>query len=197
MATDKKISELPVATVPLSGTEKFEILQGGVNKQVDASDVGGGGSVTSVTGTSNRITSTGGATPVIDIDAAYDAAVTAEIAAAVALKSDSLLTYRTETASHELDATDLASVNAGESLNILMNVAGANNLTVPPNATQAFPVGSVVLIDQIGAGATTIVAGAGVTINSSDGLTLGGQYAGALIKKTATNVWYAQGKLKI
>lgn len=48
MATDKKISELPAATVPLSGTEKFEILQGGVNKQVDASDVGGG--VTSVTG---------------------------------------------------------------------------------------------------------------------------------------------------
>lgn len=44
MATDKKISELPAATVPLSGTEKLEILQGGVNKQVDASDVGGGAS---------------------------------------------------------------------------------------------------------------------------------------------------------
>lgn len=39
---DKKISELPAATTPLSGTEKLEILQGGVNKQVDASDVGGG-----------------------------------------------------------------------------------------------------------------------------------------------------------
>jgi hypothetical protein len=36
---------------------------------------GGGGTVTSVTGTSNRITSTGGATPVIDIDPAYDAIV--------------------------------------------------------------------------------------------------------------------------
>lgn len=34
---------------------------------------GGGGTVTSVTGTTNRITSSGGATPVIDIDAAYDA----------------------------------------------------------------------------------------------------------------------------
>ncbi len=32
---------------------------------------GGGGTVTSVSGTSNRISSTGGATPVIDIDAAY------------------------------------------------------------------------------------------------------------------------------
>jgi hypothetical protein len=34
---------------------------------------GGGGGVASVSGTANRITSTGGTTPVIDIDAAYDA----------------------------------------------------------------------------------------------------------------------------
>jgi len=34
-------------------------------------DLGGGGSVTSVSGTSNRITSTGGSTPVIDIAATY------------------------------------------------------------------------------------------------------------------------------
>lgn len=37
-----------------------------------------GGTVLSVTGTTNRITSTGGATPVIDIDAAYDAIVAAK-----------------------------------------------------------------------------------------------------------------------
>lgn len=35
----------------------------------------GAGTVTSVSGTTNRVTSTGGATPVIDIDATYDAAV--------------------------------------------------------------------------------------------------------------------------
>ena len=34
-------------------------------------DLGGGGTVTSVSGTASRISSTGGATPVIDIDAAY------------------------------------------------------------------------------------------------------------------------------
>lgn len=38
---------------------------------ISASGGGGGGTVTSVSGTSNRITSTGGTTPVIDIDAAY------------------------------------------------------------------------------------------------------------------------------
>lgn len=72
---NKKISELAVATAP-TGAELIEIVQGGVNKQTTTQDIanlGGGGSVTSVTGTANRITSTGGATPVIDIDAAYDA----------------------------------------------------------------------------------------------------------------------------
>lgn len=112
-------------------------------------------------------------------------------------KMDSLITYRTLTASHTLDATDLASINAGDSLNILMNVASANDLTVPPNATQAFPVGTVIAIDQIGAGATTIVAGAGVTIRTSDGLVLANQYSGAYVQKVATNEWYAKGKLKL
>lgn len=83
---DKKISELTGASA-LTGAEILEVVQGGVNKQTttqDIADLGGGGSVTSVTGTSNRITSTGGATPVIDISATYDAAITAAIAAAVA-----------------------------------------------------------------------------------------------------------------
>lgn len=43
---DKKISELPVATTPLAGTEKAEIVQGGVNKQVDVSEFGSGGTST-------------------------------------------------------------------------------------------------------------------------------------------------------
>jgi hypothetical protein len=83
---DAKITQLPAATLPLAGTEKAEIVQGGVNKQVDVSEFGGssGGTVTSVTGTTNRITSTGGATPVINIDAAYDAAQLALINAKVA-----------------------------------------------------------------------------------------------------------------
>lgn len=83
---DKKITELPAATLPIATGVKFEAVQGGINVQVDADDMPGSGAagVTSVSGTTNRITSTGGATPVIDIDPAYDAAITAEIAAAIA-----------------------------------------------------------------------------------------------------------------
>lgn len=74
---DKKISELPAATEPLNDADLVEIVQGGVNKKAPKSAFGAG-SVTSVTGTTDRITSTGGATPVIDIAAAYDAIVAAK-----------------------------------------------------------------------------------------------------------------------
>lgn len=40
MAVDAKISELPVATTPLAGTEESEILQGGINKRVAVSHYG-------------------------------------------------------------------------------------------------------------------------------------------------------------
>lgn len=80
-----KITELPAATLPIATGTKFEAVQGGLNVQVDADDMPGSGAagVTSVTGTTNRITSTGGADPVIDISAAYDAAITVQITAAV------------------------------------------------------------------------------------------------------------------
>lgn len=38
MATDKKISELPAATLPLTGTEAKELVQGGLNKQATEFD---------------------------------------------------------------------------------------------------------------------------------------------------------------
>jgi hypothetical protein len=69
---------------PAASLDGTEIV--GASKDGDAvglttqqiADLGGGGSVTSVAGTTNRITSTGGATPVIDIDAAYDAIIAAK-----------------------------------------------------------------------------------------------------------------------
>lgn len=50
----------------------YTVSYDGTNIQVDLGGGGGGGTVTSVTGTTNRITSTGGATPVIDISATFE-----------------------------------------------------------------------------------------------------------------------------
>jgi hypothetical protein len=74
--------------------------------------------------------------------------------------------------------------------------ASANTVTVPPNSSVAFPTGSVVTLVQTGAGQTTIVAGAGVTIQSeSSKLKLKAQYATAGLLKTATDTWVAFGNL--
>jgi hypothetical protein len=123
-------------------------------------------------------------------------ATTEFVTEGLATKSDVLVSFRTLTGSHTLDATDLASVNAGDVLKIKMNVAGANNLTIPLNATQAFPVGTAIIIQQIGAGQTSIVATGGVTINSANGwVKIAYQYASVVITKTATDTWDLEGTL--
>lgn len=77
-----------------------------------------------------------------------------------------------------------------------MNNASANTLTVPPNSSVAFPVGSQILVLQTGAGQTTLAAGAGVTINSKDSnLKLSAQWCAATLIKRATDVWVVVGDL--
>lgn len=77
-----------------------------------------------------------------------------------------------------------------------MSNASANTLTVPPNSSVAFPIGSTVEVVQMGAGQTAIAAGAGVTIRSASGnLKITGQYAGAVLEKRATDEWVLIGSL--
>jgi hypothetical protein len=79
---------------------------------------------------------------------------------------------------------------------IEMDVATANTLTVPPNSTVAFPIGTVRNINQRGAGQTTIVAGSGVTIRTDETLKLRKQWATAVLVKRATNEWVLAGSLE-
>ena len=77
-----------------------------------------------------------------------------------------------------------------------MNVATANNLTVPDNATVALAVGSQVDVSQYGAGQTTVVAAAGVTIVSvSSNKKIGARYGTATLYKRAANEWVLSGNL--
>jgi hypothetical protein len=101
------------------------------------------------------------------------------------------LLYETDaqTASYTLALTDLGKV-------VRMNVASANNLTVPLNSSVAFPIGSVINIVQVGAGQTTIVAGAGVTLRSENSkLKTKAQYALVGVVKIATDEWVVFGNL--
>jgi hypothetical protein len=68
-------------------------------------------------------------------------------------------------------------------------------LTIPTNATIAFPTNTRIDLLQYGAGQVT-VAGAGVTINSSGAkLKLTGQYSGASLWKKATDTWVLIGDI--
>lgn len=103
--------------------------------------------------------------------------------------SSTATTINTQTASYSLVLADAGKI-------VEMNVAGANNLTIPLNATQAFPTGTIIDILQFGAGKTTVVATGGVTIESSGGLlSLNGQYAGATLYKRGTDDWVLVGNL--
>jgi len=73
--------------------------------------------------------------------------------------------------------------------------ASANTVTVPPNSSVAFPVGSQITVLQTGAGQTTIAAGVGVTVNSTPGLKLRAQWSSVTLIKRLTDTWVVVGDL--
>lgn len=78
---------------------------------------------------------------------------------------------------------------------VRMNVGSANNLTVPPNSSVAFPTGTVITGIQKGAGQTTLVAGSGVTLNATPGLKIAAQWGSFGLVKVDTDVWDVMGRL--
>ena len=76
-----------------------------------------------------------------------------------------------------------------------MSNASANTLTVPPNSAVPFPIGTVIEVDQMGAGQTTIAPGAGVTLRNANGLKLAKQYATCSLRKRGTDEWVVAGDL--
>jgi len=75
--------------------------------------------------------------------------------------------------------------------------ASAIALTIPPNSSVAYGIGTQINIAQLGAGTVTITAGAGVTLNSAGAkLKTDAQYAVATCVKTDTNTWFVVGNLK-
>jgi hypothetical protein len=74
--------------------------------------------------------------------------------------------------------------------------AAAITVTVPPNSSVAFPIGTQIDVAQGGAGKVTFAQGAGVTIKSlSSYKALSGQEAGGTLIKTATDTWRLHGSL--
>jgi hypothetical protein len=104
-------------------------------------------------------------------------------------KTNKLITTNRQTASYTLVLADADKL-------VEMNVATANDLTIPLNSSVAFATGTQILLAQYGAGQTTIVPTSGVTVRSNGAkLKLNVQYSGATLIKIDTDEWYLFGDI--
>lgn len=70
------------------------------------------------------------------------------------------------------------------------------NVTIPPNSSKAFPIGTRFDVLRMGTGAVTFVQGSGVTILSKNSnKNIASRWSGATIIKTDTNTWTLIGDL--
>ena len=115
--------------------------------------------------------------------AEIEAALDTQIGDTVWRTPTSVITVSTSRALALTDANDLLEVNTS---------GGAVDVTIPLNATVAFPIGTVInitLVDATAAGTVTSVTG--VTLNgvNNDTITLGSVYDGISIYKAGTDSW--------
>ncbi len=70
-------------------------------------------------------------------------------------------------------------------------------VTVPSNISTPFPLGTRIMLFQVGIGQVTIAAASGVTLQSDPGLKIATQYGGAELIKRATDTWAVVGRLAV
>lgn len=68
-------------------------------------------------------------------------------------------------------------------------------VTIPPDSTVNFPVGTQIVIIQTGAGQTNVAGSVGVTLNGTPGTKLRTQFSSAVCLKRAANLWVILGDL--
>jgi hypothetical protein len=77
----------------------------------------------------------------------------------------------------------------------MIEMSNGGNLTVPPESSVNFPVGTAIDIVQTGSSQVTVVAGSGVTVNATPGLKLRTQWSSATLVKRSSDTWLLMGDL--
>jgi hypothetical protein len=128
--------------------------------------------------------------PLSDIDnSSLQSQITANTNA-IATKSDITRAINFQTGT----TYTLALTDAGDVVDC--SNASAVTVTVPPNSSVAFAVGTQIEVMQGGAGKVTLAQGAGVTINSAAGnKSIAARYVGVTLLKVATDTWRLMGSL--
>jgi len=104
--------------------------------------------------------------------------------------NDNILTFNAQTGtSYTLVLTDGGKM-------ITSSNGSAQTITVPPNSSVAFPIGTQIIVQNLGSANATLAQGSGVTLQSKDSnKEIDGQYASAALIKTATDTWSLIGAL--
>ena len=127
-----------------------------------------------------------------NVQIAADKIVDADINASAAIDLGKLAdaTIDEKSASYTLALTD-------KNKFIKMSVTStANTVTVPTNASVAFPIGSQIHIIQYGTGKTQVIPVSGtVILYATPGAYLRAQYSSATLLKCDTNIWMLMGDL--
>jgi hypothetical protein len=73
--------------------------------------------------------------------------------------------------------------------------ASSTTVTVPPNSSVAFPVGTIIEVVRLGTGSVTLLAGSGVTLNTASSLICRVQYSVLTLRKRASDTWLVAGDM--
>ena len=78
---------------------------------------------------------------------------------------------------------------------IWISNASAQTVTIPTNASVAFPINTTICVVMEGVGVTTVEGDTGVTVNgvSAGGAVINAQYTRVFLTKRATNTWVMEG----
>lgn len=128
-----------------------------------------------------------------------DGAVTlAKLATAVSVSiqqmiDDSVLAAQLVAVTAKTGAYTLVATDANKAVEVTS--ASAVNITIPTDSVN-FPIGTVIEVDQIGAGKVTIVGASGVTVQSAVATpTTRAQYSALVLRKRAADLWLVTGDL--
>lgn len=126
----------------------------------------------------------------------YDGSTTAEVATISGTQtlSNKTLTSPITTLATNARTASYTLVLSDQSKIIEVNNAGDTTVTIPADASVAYPVGTYIMVLQTGAGQVTI-AGSGFTPNGTPGLKLRTQWSMATLIKRGTNSWVVSGDL--
>ena len=137
----------------------------------------------------------GGTKGLVPAPASGDGAAKKFLMADGSWASTGLRTVNTQTGTTYTFVLTDGSANSLEPL-VTFGSASATTVTVPPNSSVAFAVGTQIDCLQLGSGKVTFAQGAGVTINSQGtNKAIAAQYVAVSLIKTATDTWVLIGSL--